>query len=61
VSDTRNACRILVQKFVGKWKIEEMGFRDLGCEAQRWIKLAQNCAQWQALVFAMLNLQVLLS
>jgi hypothetical protein len=35
--------------------------RDTGYEDGRWMELAQDHVQWQALVLAVLNLQVLLS
>jgi hypothetical protein len=35
-------------------------FREMGCEDGRWMELAQDHVQWQALVLAVLNLRVLL-
>jgi hypothetical protein len=34
--------------------------REIGCEDGRWMELAQDRVQWQALVLAVLNLGVLL-
>jgi hypothetical protein len=36
-----------------------MDLRETGCEDKRWMELAQNRVQWQALVLAVLNLWVL--
>jgi hypothetical protein len=40
--------------------ISKMDLREIGCEDGRWMELAQDCVQWQALVLAVLNLLVLL-
>ena len=40
--------------------ISKMDLREIGCEDGRWIELAQDRVQWQALVLAVLNLLVLL-
>jgi hypothetical protein len=37
-----------------------MDLREICCEDGRWMKLAQDRVQWQALVLAVLNLRVLL-
>jgi hypothetical protein len=38
----------------------KMILRQIGCEDGRWMELAQDHVQWQALVLAVLNLLVLL-
>jgi hypothetical protein len=38
----------------------KMDLRETGCENGRWMELAQDRVQWQALVLAVLNLLVLL-
>jgi hypothetical protein len=38
-----------------------MDLMETGCEDGRWIELAQDRVQWQALVLAVLNIQFLLS
>ena len=40
--------------------IGKMDVREIGCEDGRWMELAQDRVQWQALVLAVLNLLVLL-
>jgi hypothetical protein len=37
-----------------------MDLREICCEDGRWMKLAHDSVQWQALVLAVLNLRVLL-
>jgi len=37
-----------------------MGLRKIGCEAGRWIELAQDRVQWQTLVLTVLELWILL-
>jgi hypothetical protein len=37
-----------------------MDLREMSCEDGRWMELAQDRAQWRALVLAVLNLRVLL-
>jgi hypothetical protein len=37
-----------------------MDLRETGCEDGRWMELAQDRVQWQALVLAVLNLRVML-
>jgi len=37
-----------------------MDLRNMGCEDGRWMELAQDRVQWQVLVFAVLNLRVLI-
>jgi hypothetical protein len=37
-----------------------MDLREMGCEDGRWIELAQDRVQWQALILAVLNLCVML-
>jgi hypothetical protein len=36
-----------------------MGLRERDCNVRKWMELAQDRGQWQALVLAVLNLQVL--
>jgi hypothetical protein len=36
-----------------------IGLTDIGCEDVDWIDMAQNKAQWRALVNMVMNLQVL--
>jgi hypothetical protein len=43
----------------GKYNVK-MHFRKMVCEDGRWMELAQDHVQWQALVLAVLNLRVLL-
>jgi hypothetical protein len=38
-----------------------MDLREMGCEEERWMELAQDRVQWRALVLAVLNLRILLS
>ena len=38
--------------------ISKMDLREIGCEDGRWMELAQDRVQWQALVLAVLNLLV---
>jgi hypothetical protein len=40
--------------------VSKMDLRETGCEDGRWMELAQDRVQWQALVLAVLNLPVLL-
>ena len=40
--------------------ITKMDLREIGCEDGRWMELAQDHVQWQALVLAVLRLLVLL-
>jgi len=40
--------------------ISKMDLREIGCEDGRWMELAQDRVQWQALLLAVLNLLVLL-
>ena len=40
--------------------ISKMGLREIRCEDGRWMELAQDRVQWQALVLAVLNLLILL-
>ena len=37
-----------------------MDFKEIGCVDERWMELAQDRVQWQALVLAVLNFVVLL-
>jgi hypothetical protein len=37
-----------------------MDLREIYCEDGRWMELAQDRVQWQALVLAVLNLRILL-
>jgi hypothetical protein len=41
--------------------VSKLDLKEIGCEDGRWMELAQDRVQWQALVSAMLNLEVLLS
>jgi hypothetical protein len=41
--------------------IRKIYVREIGCEDGRWMELAQDRVQWQALVLAVLNLLVLLA
>jgi hypothetical protein len=38
-----------------------MDFRETCCENVIWIQPSQDCTQWEAMVLAMLNLEVILS
>jgi hypothetical protein len=40
--------------------VSKMNLRELGCEDGRWMELAQDRVQWQALVLAVLSFLVLL-
>jgi hypothetical protein len=40
--------------------VSKMDLNEMGCEDGRWMELAQDHVQWQALVLAVLNLGVLL-
>ena len=40
--------------------VSKMDLMEIGCEDGRWMELAQDRVQWQALVLAVLNLLVLL-
>jgi hypothetical protein len=40
--------------------VSKMDLIEMGCEDGRWMELAQDRVQWQALVLAVLNLLVLL-
>jgi hypothetical protein len=40
--------------------ISNMHLKEIGSEDGRWIELAQDRVQWQALVLAVLNFRVLL-
>jgi hypothetical protein len=47
------------------WKTEKednmnMDVREIGCEDQRWLELAQDRVKWWGLLLVVLNLQVLL-
>jgi hypothetical protein len=37
-----------------------MDLRETGCEAVRWMQLAQDRVQWRALILAVWNLRVML-
>jgi hypothetical protein len=37
-----------------------ISLRWIGCEGGRWIELAQNRVQWRVLIFAVLNIRVIL-
>ena len=43
-----------------KGLISKMDLKEIGYEAGSWTELVQDRVQWQALVFAVLNLLVLL-
>jgi DNA polymerase III delta prime subunit len=51
-----------LQRQMRRWWEEKikMKIRELGSENRRWMELAQDRVQWQALVLAVLNLRVLL-
>jgi len=63
IGDTRNVYKILVDEPLGK-RLRRTptsnGKITLILECGRWIELAQDRVQWQALVLAVLNLRVLL-
>jgi hypothetical protein len=40
--------------------VSKMDLREICCEDVRWMELAQDSVQWQALVLAVLNLRALL-
>lgn len=62
MGETRNSCRILVEKPEGKrplgkprhvWKDNiKLGIIEIGCEGMDWIHLAQKRVQWRALLNA---------
>jgi hypothetical protein len=64
----KNAYRILVGNpafNAAIWKTKrteniKQDLRHICCECRRWMELAQVYVHWQALILAMLNLQVLL-
>jgi hypothetical protein len=41
--------------------VSKINLMEMGCETGRWMELAQDHVQWQALVLAVLNLWVLLT
>jgi hypothetical protein len=43
-----------------RYLISKIDLREIGREGGRWMKLAQDCVQWGALVLAALSLRVLL-
>jgi hypothetical protein len=44
-----------------KWEANmKMNNGEISCEHRRWMELAQDLVEWQTLITAMLNLQVLL-
>ena len=65
---SRNACRVLVGKLVGKrplvrprrrWEDNiKMDLREMGCEPGDWIDLSEDRDQWRAYVRAVMNLRV---
>jgi hypothetical protein len=44
-----------------EWDNYKVELKKVGCDDGRWMELAQDRVQWQALVLAVLNLRVLLS
>jgi hypothetical protein len=65
----KNACRILVGKSDGKRPLGrprhrwvnniKMDLVEMGLDGVDWIDLAQDRDQWRALVYTVMNLQVL--
>jgi len=68
MGDRRGLFRVLVVKPEGKrplgrprrrWEDNiEVGLQEVGCGSMEWIKLAQDRNRWQAVVNAVMNLQV---
>ena len=65
VRDRRDACRVLVGKHEGKRPLGKAGIPNIKLDIQKvgwvgmdWIDLAQNRDMWQAVVNAVMNLQV---
>jgi hypothetical protein len=60
-SEVRTLVRNLLLGSRGRWEnIINVDLREICCEDGRWMELAQDPVQWQALVLAVLNLRVLL-
>jgi hypothetical protein len=69
IGEGRNVYRVLVGKPEGKRPLErprrkwedgiKMNLREIGCRGVQWIHLAQDRDLWQALVNAVMKLQVL--
>jgi len=69
--ETKNALKIFVWEPLGKWPLKRLrrrwednikiDLREMCYEDGRWMELAQEYFLRQALILAMLNLQVLLS
>jgi hypothetical protein len=61
----RNVYRVLMGKFEGKrpgrrWEDGiKMDLSDIGWRGMEWFHLAQDRDHWQALLYAVMNLQVL--
>jgi hypothetical protein len=67
MGERRGVYGVLVGKPEGKiprgrprhrWEDNKMDFQEVGCGGVNWIELAQGRDRWQALVNAVLNLQV---
>jgi hypothetical protein len=69
MGERRGVYRILVGKPEGKgprgrpkylWEDNiQMNLQEVGCEGMDWIDMAQDRDRWQALVYTVINLQVL--
>jgi hypothetical protein len=70
MKELRREDTILERKSIGKRQLLRpkwgpvdnitIGAREICCEDGRWMELAQDRVQWQALILAVLNLRVLL-
>jgi hypothetical protein len=42
-----------------KWEDDfKIDLNEIGCEDEKWIHLAQDCVQWRAVVYMVMNLRV---